>query len=100
MEEVRIYHVPLGGRAWWAFLIAWAFFGLFVWLFVEEPHLKGDVMMWFGLIVFGVMGLFFPFNTRLASAQESIEAEGLTMKPQAICDLLNRRVAGDINKSN
>ena len=60
MEEVRIYHVPWGSRAWWAFLIVWAFVGLFVWLFMEEPHLRDDVMMWFGLIVFGVMGMFFP----------------------------------------
>lgn len=172
MEEVRIYHVPWGGRAWWAFLLMWAFFGLFVWLFTEEPHWRGDVMMWFGLIVFGVMGMFFPvvalwerlarrpavtvmsdrvvcyslwkkheyrfdevyrfelyemdlgrakqrfvnvnflkhveerrmkdaskmghamrrFNMRLAGAQESIGAEGLTMKPQALCDLLNGRL--------
>ena len=32
------------------------------------------------------------FNMRLAGAQESIGAEGLTMKPQALCDLLNSRL--------
>ena len=153
-------------------MLAWAFIGLFVWLFTEEPHLRNDVMMWFGLIVFGAMGMFFPvvalwerlsrrpavtimadrvlccslwktweyrfeqvrsfelfemdlgrtkqrfvnvnlrkqeeehrmkeaskvgravrrFNMRTAGAQESIGAEGLTMKPQELCDLLNSRL--------
>lgn len=172
MKEVRIYHTPWGGRAWWAFLIMLVFFGLFVWMFTVNPSARGDVILWLCLIFFGVMGLFFPalalwerlsrrpgvtvmtdrvvcyafwkkheyrfdevesfelyemnlgtakqrfvnvhflkqeekrrmkdaskagrtvrrFNIGLVGAQESIGAEALTMKPQALCDLLNERL--------
>ena len=172
MKEVRIYHTPWGGRAWWAFLIMLVFFGLFVWMFTVNPSARGDERLWIGLIGTGVMGLFFPavalwerlsrrpavvvmtdrvvchafwkkheyrfdevkgfelhemnmgtakqrfvnvhflkqeeerrmkdasktgravrrFNIGLVGAQESIGAEALTMKPQALCDLLNERL--------
>lgn len=173
MNEVRIYHTPWGGRIWWAVLLSLGFVGLFVWLVIEDPALRGDWLFWLGLIFFGIMALFFPLvalwerllgrpavvvmadkvvcttlcrrseyrfdevkefkmtqmsgqefiavhfdnqeeqrrlqdaskmgrtvrrlNIGMLGAQESIAASGLTMKPQELCDLLNRRVAGDIN---
>ena len=172
MEDVRIYHTPWGGNAWWAILVSMGFVGLFVWLIVDDPALRGDWRFWFALIFFGLMTLFFPlvalwerlaqrpavtvlkdriichalwkthiyrfadvegfryykmdlgrtsqefvtihlykqvserklkeaskmvrairqFNTRLSGSQESIGASALTMKPQALCDLLNQRL--------
>jgi len=32
------------------------------------------------------------FNVKLVGAQESIAADGLKIKPQALCDLLNERL--------
>ena len=172
MDEVRIYHTPLGGKAWWATLVMLALFGVFVWVLVDDPIVSNPGVIWFCLIATGVMGLFFPlvalwerlarrpavtvlpdriichalwkthiyrfdeverfryykmdlgrtsqefvtihfykqvserklqdaskwarairrFNTRLSGSQESIGASALTMKPQALCDLLNQRL--------
>ena len=173
MNEVRIYHTPWGGRIWWAILVSLGFVGLFVWLIVDDPALRGDWRFWFALIFFGLMTLFFPLvalwerllgrpavvvmadkvvctalwrrseyrfdevkrfkltqmsgqefiavhfdkqeeqrrlqdaskmgravrrlNIGMVGVQESIAASGLTMKPRELCNLLNRRVAGDIN---
>lgn len=172
MDEVRIYHTPYGGKAWWAILVMLVLFGVFVWLLTDNPSVSNPGVMWFCLISTGVMGLFFPlvalwerlarrpavtvlpdriichvlwkthiyrfdeverfgyykmdlgrtnqefvtihfckqvserklqeasrlarairrFNTRLSGSQESIGASALTMKPQALCDLLDQRL--------
>lgn len=172
MDEIRIYHTPWGGKAWWAILVMLVLFGVFVWLLVDAPIVSNPGVIWFCLIATGVMGLFFPlvalwerlaqrpavnvlkdgiichalwktheyhfdeverfryykmnlgrtsqefvtihlykqvserklqeaskmarairrFNTRLSGSQESIGASALTMKPQALCDLLNQRL--------
>ena len=60
MEEVRIYHTLWGGLAWWVILALLGFVGLFVWLIIDDPALRGDWRFWFGLIFFGIMALFFP----------------------------------------
>ena len=174
MEDVRLYHTLWGGLAWWVILVSLGFVGLFVWLIIDDPALRGDWRFWIGLIFFGIMVLFFPLvallerlmgrpavvvmadkvvstalwrrseyrfdevkrfklaqmsgqefiavhfdkqeeqrrlqdasktgravrqlNIGLVGAQENIAASGLTMKPQELCDLLNRRVAGFIKK--
>jgi hypothetical protein len=172
MDEVRIYHTPLGGKAWWATLVMLVLFGVFVWVLTDDSIVSNLGVIWFCLIATGVMGLFFPlvalwerlaqrpavtvlkdriichalwkthiyrfadvegfryykmdlgrtsqefvtihfykqvserklqdaskfarairqFNTRLSGSQESIGASALTMKPQALCDLLNQRL--------
>ena len=172
MDEVRIYHTPWGGKAWWAILVMLVLFGVFVWVLVDAPIVSNPGVLWFCLIATGIMGLFFPFvalwerltrrpavtvlqdriichalwkthiyrfdeverfryykmdlcrtsqefvtihlykqvserklqeasrlarairrfNTRLSGSQESIGASALTMKPQALCDLLNQRL--------
>ena len=172
MDEVRIYHTPWGGKAWWATLVMLVLFGVFVWVMVDAPIVSNPGELWFCLIATGVMGLFFPlvalwerlaqrpavtvlpdriichalwkthiyrfdeverfryykmdlgrtsqefvtihlykqvserklkeaskmvrairqFNTRLSGSQESIGASALTMKPQALCDLLDQRL--------
>ena len=172
MDEVRIYHTPWGGKAWWAILVMLVLFGVFVWVLVDAPIVSNPGVLWFCLIATGVMGLFFPlvalwerlaqrpavtvlpdriichallktheyrfdeverfryykmnlgrtsqefvaihfykqvserklqeasrmarairrFNTRLSGSQESIGASALTMKPQALCDLLDQRL--------
>ena len=144
------------------------FVGLFAWLIIGDPALRGNWIFWFGMIFFGVLGLFFPLlalwerlsgrpaivvmvdkvvctslwrrseyrfdevkkfklvelcgqeliavhlnkreehrrlqgtsrtersarrlNIGLTGAQENIAASALTMKPQALCDLLNERL--------
>lgn len=172
MDEVRIYHTPWGGKAWWAVLVMLVFFGVFVWILADVPSVRKPVIIWFCLISTGIMGLFFPlvalwerlarcpavtvlqdriichalwktheyrfdeverfgyykmnlgrtsqefvtihfckqvserklqeaskmartirrFNTRLSGSQESIGASALTMRPQALCDLLNQKL--------
>ena len=172
MDEVRIYHTPWGGKAWWAILVMLVLFGVFVWVLTDDSIVSNPGVIWFCLIATGVMGLFFPlvalwerlaqrpavtvlkdriichalwkthiyrfadvegfryykmdlgrtsqefvtihlykqvserklqeasrlarairrFNTRLSGSQESIGASALTMKPQALCDLLNQRL--------
>ena len=168
MEDVRLYHAPWGGKAWWAILVSLGFVWLFAWLIIDDPALRGDWRFWFGMIFFGVLGLFFPLlalwerlsrrpaivimadkvvctalwrqneyrfdevkkfklvklcgqeliavhlnkqeehrrlqdvsktgrsarrlNIGLTGAQENIAASALTMKPQALCDLLNERL--------
>ncbi|MBQ6069352.1 MAG: hypothetical protein IJK84_07615 [Bacteroidales bacterium] len=168
MNEVRIYHTPWGGKIWWAVLLSLGFVGLYMWLIIDDPALRGDWMFWCGLLFFGIMALFFPLvalwerllgrpaivvmadkvvctalwkrseyrfdevmrfkmtqmgvqefisvhfvnreeqrklqdasrmgravrrlNIGMVGAQESIAASGLTMKPQALCDLLNERL--------
>ncbi len=167
-NEGRIYHTAWGGNAWWAILVSLGFVGLFAWLIIGDPALRGNWIFWFGMIFFGVLGLFFPLlalwerlsgrpaivvmvdkvvctslwrrskyrfdevkkfklvelcgqeliavhlnkreerrrlqgtsrtersarrlNIGLTGAQENIAASALTMKPQALCDLLNERL--------
>ena len=60
MDEVRIYHTPWGGKAWWAILVMLVLFGVFVWLLTDNPSVSNPGEMWFCMIATGVMGLFFP----------------------------------------
>ena len=61
MDEVRIYHTPYGGKAWWAILVMLVLFGVFVWVMVDAPFVSNPGVIWFCLIATGIMGLFFPF---------------------------------------
>ena len=60
MDEVRIYHTPWGGKAWWAILMSLVFMGLFAWLIIDDPAMREDWRFWFSMIFFGILGLFFP----------------------------------------
>ena len=170
MEDVRIYHTPWGGKAWWAMLLLMLMCCGLLWMVADNPD--QPLVIWLCIILMAAMVLFFPvialwerlaqrpavtvlkdriichalwktheypfadverfryykmdlgrtsqefvaihfykqvserklkeaskmvcairqFNTRLSGSQESIGASALTMKPQALCDLLNERL--------
>lgn len=89
MNEVRIYHTPWGGRIWWAVLLSLGFVGLFVWLVIEDPALRGDWRCWLGLIFFGIMALFFP----LVALWERLLGRPavVVMADKVVCTALCRR---------
>ena len=172
MEDVRIYHTPWGGKAWWAILLLMLMCCGLLWMVADNPD--QPLVIWLCIILMAAMVLFFPvialwerwakcppvtvmtdrvvcespwkrweyrfedvkrfelyemglgrgakheffinvhfhkrvsdrkmneasrvgrkvrrFNTRLTGTQENIAASALTMKPQALCDLLNERL--------
>ena len=128
MDEVRIYHTPWGGKAWWAILVMLVLFGPAVTVLPDriichalwKTHIyrfdEVERFRYYKMDLcrtsqeFVTIHLYKQvserklqeasrlarairrFNTRLSGSQESIGASALTMKPQALCDLLNQRL--------